>query len=130
MYLSESLPPGRGIPLRRERMSLFNLTRQERQIILFLIFVSLLGLGINFLTKHCSQIRVIGYVSQDIGKIDINQADKEALIGVPGIGAKLAQRIVDYRRQHGELEYITELKNIKGIGESKFQAIKDYFVVN
>ena len=112
-----------------KRMSLFTLTRQERRVILFLIIVALLGLGINFLTKHYSQIRVIGYVSRDIGKINLNQTDKQTLISVPGIGAKLAQRIIDFRQQNGEFKYITELKNIKGIGEFKYKAIKDYFII-
>ena len=105
-------------------------TRQERQVILFLIIVALLGLGINFLAKHYSQIRVIGYVNQDIGKISLNQAEKDTLIDVPGIGAKLAQRIVDYRKQNGDFRNIAELKNIKGIGASKYEAVKDYFIVD
>ena len=107
-----------------------NLTRQEQQVILFLILVALFGLGINFLTKHFSQIRVIGYISQDIGKIDLNQANKEALIDISGIGAKLAQRIIDYRQQKGRFRDIAELKRIKGIGRSKYEAIKDYFIVD
>ncbi|MBL7196768.1 MAG: helix-hairpin-helix domain-containing protein [Candidatus Omnitrophica bacterium] len=111
-------------------MSLISLTRQERQVILFLIVIALLGLGINFLTKHFSQIRVIGYISQDIGKINLNQADKEALIDISGIGTKLAQRIIDYRQQKGWFRNITELKKIKGISESKYEAIKDYFIVD
>jgi competence ComEA-like helix-hairpin-helix protein len=108
-------------------MSLLNLTKQERQVVLFLIAVALLGLGINCLAKRCSQIRVIGYVSQDIAKINLNQATKEVLIEVPGIGAKLAQRIIDYRLQNHRFENISELKNIKGIGESKYKLIKEYF---
>ena len=113
-----------------ERVSLLNLTRQERQVILFLIIVALLGLGINFLTKHFSQIRVIGYVSQDIGKINLNQANLETLIDIPGIGKILAQRIIDYRQKNGRFKDVTELENIKGIGKSKYQAIKDYFEIS
>ena len=106
------------------------LTRQERQVILFLIMVTLLGLGINFLVKQYSQIRIVGYVSRDIGTININQADKATLIDVPGIGEKLAQRIIEYRQQNGDFKGIADLRNIKGIGESKYEAIKDYFVVD
>ena len=108
---------------------MLNLTKQERQVILFLITVALLGLGINFLTKHFSQIRVIGYVSQDIGKVNLNQANLETLIDIPGIGKVLAQRIIDYRQQNGKFNVIDELNNVKGIGKSKYQAIKDYFII-
>ncbi len=108
---------------------MLNLTRQECRVILFLSAIVLLGTGINFLTRHYSQIRIIGYISQDIGKINLNQADKQALLGVPGIGEKLAQRIVDYRRQNGGFRDILKLKNIKGIGKSKYEAIKDCFTI-
>ena len=107
-------------------MSLFSLTKQERQVVLFLISVALIGLGISFLTKKCSKIRVIGYISQQEDKININQASKESLVGIPGIGEKLAQRIIDYRRHKGKFYNSAELKNIKGIGQTKYQAIKDY----
>lgn len=108
---------------------MLNLTRQERQVILFLVFISLIGLGINFLTKHFSRIRVVGYISQESGRINLNQADKQTLVDIPGIGEKLAQRIIDYRKQNGKFSYIDELNNIKGIGKSKYEAIKDYFVI-
>lgn len=106
-----------------------NLTRQERLVVLFLICVTLMGLGINFLTKHFSRIRIIGYASQDAGKINLNQAGRENLMDVWGIGAKLSQRIIDYRRENGNFKDVAELKNVKGIGESKYEAIKDYFTV-
>ncbi|MFH1577614.1 MAG: helix-hairpin-helix domain-containing protein [Candidatus Omnitrophota bacterium] len=107
----------------------FNLTRQERQVVLFLIIITLLGLGINFLGKHYSQIKVIGYVNQDIAKVNLNQANKEALIDISGIGEVLAGRIIDYRQVNGKFTDVEELKKIKGIGESKYGAIKDYFII-
>ncbi len=109
---------------------MLSLARQERWVILFLIVVALIGLGISFLTKHYSQIKVVGYVSQDIGRISLNHADKITLIDIPGIGAKLAQRIIDYRRQRGQFTDIAQLKDIKGIGDSKYKAIKDYFIID
>jgi competence protein ComEA len=108
---------------------MLNLTRQERQVILFLIVVALLGLGINFLLKHHSKIKIIAYVSQDIAKIDINKAGKQSFMDVPGVGKILAQRIIDYRKQNAGFEVIAELKSIKGISKPKYEAIKDYFIV-
>ena len=110
-------------------MSLFIFTRQEQQVILFLLFVALLGLGINFLTKHYSKIRVIGYVTEDFKKVNLNHAIKEDFIAVPGIGEKLAQRIIEYRRENGQFKNIYELNNIKGVGKFKFEKIKDYFEI-
>ncbi len=98
-------------------------------VILFLITVALLGLGANLLSKHYSQIRIIDYINQDFGKININQANKEELICLIGIGEKLAQRIIEYRQDNGRFFDIVELKNIKGIGDYKYRKIKDYFTV-
>jgi len=109
---------------------MLNLTYQERRVILFIIVVALVGLGINFLSKHYSQIRVVGYVNQELNRINLNQATVGTLIDIPGIGRILAQRIIDYRQHYGEFKDISELKNIKGIGKSKYEIIKDYFIVN
>ena len=106
-----------------------NLTSQERRVILFLIVVALTGLGINLIAKHFSHIKITGYVSHSIGKIDINKASEEDFLDIPGIGIVLARRITDYRRQYGRFSDIIELKNIKGIGESKFEKVKDYFII-
>jgi competence protein ComEA len=91
--------------------------------------VALAGIGINFLNKRFSRLRVIKYINQDIGRVDLNQADKVTLMGIPGIGQKIAQRIIDYRLSKGPFKDISELKNINGIGECKYEAIKDYFVI-
>lgn len=106
---------------------MLNLTPQERQVILFLIIVALIGIGINFLGKRYSQVKVIAYLNQDIGKINLNKADKDMLMGVSGIGEKIAERIIEYRERHIKFKYIEELKDIKGISESKYEAIKEYF---
>ncbi len=58
--------------------------------------------------------------------IDINNMDKEALTKLPGIGERLAERIVRYRETHGPFKNVDELKNVPGIGDKKLEQIKDY----
>jgi competence protein ComEA len=50
------------------------------------------------------------------GPVNINTADLEALIALPGIGPALARRIIAYRRQHGPFTSIDQLIDIQGIG--------------
>lgn len=66
-----------------------------------------------------------GAAAANAGRVSINAADKAALEKLPGIGAVLAERIVEYRKAHGPFRDITELKKVNGIGESKFNQIKD-----
>ena len=63
------------------------------------------------------------------GKININIATQSELTDLPGIGAVLASRIVDYRRQHGDYSRIEDIRNVSGIGEKRFEAIQDKITV-
>ena len=108
---------------------MFNLTPQERRVILFLITIALMGMGINFLRKINPGIKRLAYFEQNIAKIDLNKADKELLMSAPGIAGKLAQRIIDYRKQKGSFSDIEELKNIRGITNYRYKKIKDSFIV-
>ncbi len=108
---------------------MFSLTRQERQVILFLICVALAGMGVNFLAKRYTPIKSIICFEKDIGKIDLNKADFQVLVDLPGIGEKLAQRIIAYRKQKGGFKNIEELKNIKGMNSYRYEKLKGQVVV-
>lgn len=58
-------------------------------------------------------------------KININSASKEEIQTLNGIGETLANSIVEYRKKNGKFNSIEDLKNVSGIGESKFEKIKD-----
>lgn len=60
------------------------------------------------------------------GKININKGNIEELQSLPGVGEALAQRIITYREQNGKFNVIEELKNVSGIGEKKFENLKEY----
>jgi len=103
---------------------MFDLTRQERQVILFLITMAFIGAGIRlFIRIMPSQACIF----EDIAKINLNSADKELLMAVPGIKEKLAQRIIEYRKEQGSFGEVEELKQIKGMTNSRYEKIKGSF---
>ena len=56
--------------------------------------------------------------------IDLNSADLRELATLPGIGARLAERIVEKRTELGGFENVENLLEVKGIGDKKLRAIR------
>ena len=84
------------------------------------------------------------YISVDSGKgviiseennntsnliVNINTADETELEQLPGIGPSIASKIIEYRNQNGKFKNIEDIKNVTGIGESKYEKIKDFIKV-
>ncbi len=62
-------------------------------------------------------------------RIDINTASLQQLQLLPGVGEALAQRILDYRTEHGRFVSLKELMNVSGIGNKKFEQIEPYIKI-
>lgn len=105
---------------------MFNLTKEERQVIMFILVIALTGAGLRFfLNTHCAQKITAGF-EERIYKVNLNKADKFTLMNIPGIGEKLAQRILGYRKQNGDFSGLDELKTIKGMNEHRLQKLKEW----
>jgi competence protein ComEA len=61
-------------------------------------------------------------------KVDLNTATLAALDTLPGVGPVTAQRIVDWRTDHGRFDRVEQLREIDGIGPSRFTRLKDLVV--
>lgn len=62
-------------------------------------------------------------------KININKAAQTEIETLPGIGPSTALKIINYRNEHGKFKNIEDIKNVFGIGDSKFENIKEYICV-
>ncbi len=63
------------------------------------------------------------------GLVNLNQADREQLMTLPGIGASRADAILQYRKTYGAFGSIEDIMKVSGIKEAAFAKIKDYICV-
>ena len=64
--------------------------------------------------------------AQAAAVVNINKAGAEELQSLRGVGPALAERIIQYRTEHGRFERVEDLSQVRGIGEAKFQKLKDH----
>ena len=62
-------------------------------------------------------------------KININKATEAELETIPGIGPSTALKIITYRNENGKFKSIEDIKNISGIGNAKYEKLKDYITI-
>ena len=62
--------------------------------------------------------------------VNINTATQTELETLPGIGPSIALKIINYRKENGKFSNVEELKNVNGIGDNKFEAMKKYVTCN
>lgn len=79
-------------------------------------------------TLYNNQIIVIPKL-KEYELISINSATIEQLCTLPGIGEATALKIIDYRNTYGCFNDLQELKNVKGIGDKKYEKLKDYITL-
>jgi len=68
--------------------------------------------------------------SAPAGVVNINTAGAQELSLLPRVGVKVAQRIVDYRTEHGKFAKTSDLMQVKGIGDKSFQNLSAYLTVD
>ncbi len=97
------------------------------------------GIGNAKLTQIRSQVTISGgssYTSPSTtqpntnsGLIDINRANLQELQRIKGVGPATAQRILEYRNQHGSFSRVEDLLNVRGIGAAKLNQIRTQVVI-
>ena len=68
-------------------------------------------------------------LSEEIIKININSDNIYELTSLKGIGQSKAQAIIEYRKENGDFISVDELKNVPGIGDTLYEELKDFITV-
>ena len=80
-------------------------------------------------TSNEKQSDQILYNSSKELKVNINTATQTELETLPGIGPSTALKIINYRKENGNFTSVDAIKEVSGIGEAKFDNIKDFIVI-
>ncbi|MFH1201708.1 MAG: helix-hairpin-helix domain-containing protein [Candidatus Omnitrophota bacterium] len=112
---------------------MLSLNSQEKKVLLFISLAFLIGLGLGYYKKHRGPPLQIRNFNPEIyrqpQKVNLNTANPENLVKIPGIGPELASRIIEYRQTQGLFSSIEELRNVKGIGAKKFEMMKEFITL-
>jgi len=92
------------------------------------LVVPVLGLALSGIAAHPAVAQ--GENALAAKTVNINQASGAELARLPRVGAKLAERIVAHRTQHGPFKRIEDLMEVKGVGEKMFAGLKPYLAVS
>ena len=103
---------------------MFYLTPQERKFIAIIMIVFIMGSAVQLLLRRdIPPVRWAKSVRNF--KININTARVDQFQMLPGIGAALASRIVDYRREHGPFKVLEDFQGVHGLTAKRFGRIKE-----
>lgn len=91
---------------------------------------SILFLSLIIATVCASAFAGEAQTSAPSGVVNINTADAAQLSLLPRVGAKAAQRIVEYRDQHGPFRKTADLMQVKGFGDKTYQRLTSYISID
>ena len=63
------------------------------------------------------------------GVVNLNTADATQISNLPRVGAKAAERIIEYRKEHGAFHKTADLLQVKGFGQKRFDKLSPYITV-
>ena len=83
----------------------------------------------SYITENIGENIIIEDLNTSTSLVNINTATQTELESLTGIGPSTALKIIKYREENGKFKTIEDIKNVPGIGDSKFEAIKNEICV-
>lgn len=95
----------------------------RKSLLMLVAFLALMSLSAAALADDTA-------ASAPTGVVNINTADASQIALLPRVGLKAAQRVVDYRAQHGAFKKTTDIMQVKGFGQKTFDRLSGYLAVD
>ena len=112
-----------------ERQAMLNFTSEEKKVILFLLAVAFCGICLSSLAKLNYRVKKMFCPQESLTKLDLNKISLEELLKTKCLPPKTARRIIEYRLEHGDFTGLDGLKEVKGIGEKRYEKLKELFFI-
>ena len=94
------------------------------------LLVILIGVAMAPVSGHAQQTSKSKAVASSDLRINLNTGSAAELTQLPGVGEKVAARVVTYRKENGPFKKIEEIMNVKGIGEKTFTRLQPHLFVD
>jgi competence protein ComEA len=91
--------------------------------------IALSATSLSAQTKAPVAKATAGTTAATAAPVNLNTATADQLATIPGVGAKMAERIIDYRQKNGGFKKIEDLMNVSGVGEKSFLKMKPLITV-
>jgi len=108
---------------------MFSFTPQEKKAILFIFAVAFCGLALQNLAKVNFRVKKILCPEPGLSKLNLNKISLVELLETRSVASRTAERIIAYRLEHGEFGELEDLKEVKGIGQARYEKLKELFFV-
>lgn len=108
---------------------MLNFTPEEKKAVLFLLVVAFCGITLNNLAKLNCSVKKLFSPEVRLAKIDLNKISLDQLLETRCLTEKVSRRIIEYRLEHGDFAGLEGLKEVKGIGEKRYEKLKELFFV-
>ena len=108
---------------------MFDFTGEEKKVMVFILGLAFCGLVLNYLIKINCQVARLVYPAIQLAKLNLNKVSLSELVAIKRVSLKLSQRIIEYRNLHQGFGSLAELKDIKGIGDQRYEKLKELFFV-
>jgi len=99
-----------------------------------ILMAAILGIAVSAAatsaqSKSTTQKAATGATATAAAPVNLNTATAEQLATIPGVGPKMAERIIDYRQKNGGFKKVEDLMNVSGVGEKRFLKMKPLITV-
>ena len=108
---------------------MLNFTPEEKKVTLFLLGLAVCGLVLNYLVKANCRVERLVYPALQIAKLNLNKVSLAELTATNCVASELARRILEYRNLYQGFSCLEQLKEVKGIGDQRYEKLKELFFI-